>query len=75
MDVEITLPLTPEHFALFTHKRGDALYLPLNTVFTDEANRTTYFFSEHEFVSRTGGMKDVWFEDREKFPDNSGHTP
>jgi hypothetical protein len=66
--VEITLPLTPEHFALFTHKRGDALYLRLNTVFTDEANRTTYFFSEHEFVSRTGEMKDVWFEEQDRPP-------
>ena len=73
-DVEITLPLTPEHLALFTHKRGDALYVPLDTVFTDEANRTTYFFCESEFVSRTGEVKDVWFEERDKPLDNFGPT-
>ena len=71
-DVEITLPLTPEHLALFTHKRGDALYVPLPTLFADEANRTTYFFCQSEFISRTGEMKDVWFEEREKPPDNFG---
>jgi hypothetical protein len=29
-----------------------------------EANRTTYFFCESEFVSRPGEMKEVWFEER-----------
>ena len=68
-DVEITLPLTPEHLALFTHKRGDALYVPLPTFLADEANRTRYFFCQSEFISRTGEMKDVWFEKRAKPPD------
>lgn len=67
-DVEVTLPLTPEHLALFTHKRGDALYVPLPTFLADEANRTTYFFSQSEFISRTGQMKDVWFEERTRPP-------
>ncbi len=66
--VEITLPLTPWHLALFTHKRGDTLYFPLENSWVDEANRATYFYCEDEFISRTGGMKDVWFEEREKPP-------
>jgi Protein of unknown function (DUF4238) len=67
-DVEITLPLTPEHLALFTHKRGDALYVPLPIFLADEANRTTYFFCQSEFISHTGQMKDAWFEERTRHP-------
>jgi len=65
-DVEVTLPLSPQHLALFSHHPSSRLYIPMATGDVDEANRTTYFFCEKEFVSRTGEVRDAWVSERQK---------
>lgn len=65
-DVEVTLPLSPRHLALFSHNPAPRFYIPMTPADVDEANRTTYFFCEKEFVSRTGKVRDVWMSERQK---------
>jgi hypothetical protein len=65
-DVEVTLPLSPQHMVLFSHRPSSQLYIPIGVNDVDEANRTTYFFCESEFVSRTGEVRDAWVTEREK---------
>jgi len=65
-DVEVTLPLTPKHLALYTHHFKAGAYYALSERATNETNRTTLFFAEKEIVSKTGVVKDFWFSEREK---------
>jgi len=65
-DVEVTLPLSPQHLALFSHHPATRLYIPMADGDVDEANRTTYFFCEKDFVSRTGEIRDAWVAERQK---------
>jgi hypothetical protein len=67
-DVEITLPLTPEHLALFTRRPDGALYIALKSSSVNEANRRTFFFCNDEFISRTGEMRMEWFEEQKMPP-------
>jgi hypothetical protein len=64
--IEVTLPLTPRHLALFTHTFEGGAYYALPERATNEINRTILFFAEKEIVSKTGGVKDFWFSEREK---------
>ncbi len=68
-DVEVSLPLSPREFALFSHKPIRFAYIPIQTRVLDEANRTTFFFSDAEFVSWKGNTREAWFEEREAHPD------
>ncbi len=64
IDIEITLPLTPRHMAVYTHFPRAGAYLKLEKKFLDEMNRRTWFHAAHEVVSRTGLVEDVWSEGR-----------
>jgi hypothetical protein len=65
-DVEVTLPLSPQHLALFSYHPSSRLYIPMADADVGEANRTTYFFCQKEFVSRTGEVRDAWVSERPK---------
>lgn len=65
-DIELTLPLSPRHLALFSHKPIPTLYTMLSISAVDEVNRTTLFFCEKEIVSHTGAQKESWFSGRKE---------
>lgn len=49
-DIEVTLPLTPHHMLLISHRRY-ALYVDVQRASVDEANRLRRFSCSEEFVS------------------------
>jgi hypothetical protein len=69
-DVEVRLPLTPRHLALYTHNRDAKVYQPLSSKMTDEVNRTAWYFAHDTVVSKTGELKPFWFSDRSR-PDDA----
>jgi hypothetical protein len=60
-DIEVTLPLSPTHLLLITH-RPSPLYVDVAESAVDEANRTTRFHCAEEFVSWKGETRPHWFE-------------
>lgn len=68
-EVEVSLPLSPHEVVLFSYKPMRMLYTPVPTRIVDEVNRTTFFFSDAEFVSWKGTTKEAWFEERQAPPD------
>ncbi len=60
-DIEVTLPLTPHHLLLISH-RSYPLYLPVKQKTVDELNRRTRFFCTEEFVSWKGETRPYWFD-------------
>jgi hypothetical protein len=53
-DIEITLPLTPKHLAVFTHQPDALHHVVLSEPSLDEVNRTTCFCADEYIVVRTG---------------------
>ena len=68
-DVEVTLPLSPHELALYCRQPLNLLYTPIPDKCVDEANRTTYFFADEEFISWKGNTREAWFEKRDPPPD------
>jgi hypothetical protein len=68
-EVEVSLPLSPHELALYCRQPLHLLYTPIPDNYLDEANRTTYFFADEEFISWKGNTREVWFEKREPPPD------
>jgi Protein of unknown function (DUF4238) len=64
-DIEVSLPLSPRELALYCRQPLRFLYTPVPDKVVDEANRTTYFFCDKEFISWKGTTKEAWFELRE----------
>jgi Protein of unknown function (DUF4238) len=60
IDIEVTLPLTPRHMAVYTHFPRTGSYYKLEEQFVDEMNRRTWFHAAQEVVSKTGQVKEVW---------------
>ena len=60
-DIEVTLPLTPQHMFLFWHKNLP-LYADIKQKSVDEGNRLRRVTCREEFVSWTGETKPYWFE-------------
>lgn len=60
IDVEITLPLTPNHLIVYTHRRHFPFYQLVNMKAVDELNRRTWAHANQEVVSKTGMVKDIW---------------
>ncbi|MFZ0856844.1 MAG: DUF4238 domain-containing protein [Candidatus Acidiferrales bacterium] len=67
-DVEISLPLTPNHLLLISH-REHAFYLDAVRKVVDEANRLRRAYCTEEFVSWKGETRSCWF-DLGKKPDD-----
>jgi Protein of unknown function (DUF4238) len=60
IDVETTLPLTPKHLIVYTHRRHLPLYQLVDMKAVDELNRRTWAHANQEVVSKTGIVKDIW---------------
>lgn len=60
-DIEITLPLTPQHVLLISH-RTYPLYQRVGQRVVDELNRRSRFFCTEEFVSWKGETRPYWFD-------------
>ena len=73
IDVEITLPLTPKHLIVYTHRRHLPLYQPVDLKTVDELNRRTWAHAHQEVVSKTGIVKDIWSQPGE--PPKDAWTP
>jgi uncharacterized protein DUF4238 len=68
-DIEISLPLTPQHLLLIAH-RAYPQYVDARKATVDEANRSRRFNCTEEFVSWKGGTLPYWF-DPGKEPDDT----
>jgi hypothetical protein len=60
-DIEVTLPLTPHHLLLISHRKYP-LYIDVEQKALDEGNRLRRFHCEKEFVSWKGETRPYWFE-------------
>jgi len=60
-DIEVSLPLTPQHMLLLSHKKNP-LYADVPPEIVVEANRLTRHSCTEEFVSWKGEMDPRWFE-------------
>jgi hypothetical protein len=59
-DIEVTLPLTPHHMMLLSHKKN-SLYIHVPARVVVEANRLVRFYCTEEFVSWKGDTDPRWF--------------
>jgi len=64
-DIEVTLPLTPNHFAMYSHGLPTFFYAALDKNMVDELNRRTAAFAEGHIISRTGEVNAHWFKTSE----------
>ena len=63
-DIEVCLPLTPQHMLLISHHNLD-LYTYASPKVLREVNRTLRFSCYEEFISWKGVVDPFWFSDRE----------
>jgi len=68
-DIEVTLPLTPRHMLLISHRKYPP-YIDVKQNAVDEGNRLLRFHCHKEFVSWKGETRPHWFEIGEE-PDDS----
>jgi hypothetical protein len=73
-DIEITLPLTPQHVLLISHV-PNSLYSDVKQIKVDECNRRTRFHCEKEFVSWKGETRAYLFDLGEQPEDAWEKTP
>jgi hypothetical protein len=74
-DVEITLPLTPQHLLLYRHDTPRQIQVPAYQAAVDEANRSQVWFAGKEIISWKGQTRPEWFEKRNPPPDAWENTP
>jgi Protein of unknown function (DUF4238) len=68
-DVEIILPLTPQHLLAYRHGVPVATTMQVDRSVVDEFNRYQVFFAGEEIVSWKGATRPAWFEKRDPPPD------
>lgn len=73
-DIEVTLPLTPRHLLLISH-RNNPLYIDVEQNAVDEGNRMRRFHCDKEFVSWKGETRPYWFEMGEEPEDSWEKSP
>jgi hypothetical protein len=61
-DIEVSLPLTPQHILLIWHKKKFPFYMDVGQKVVDEANRQRRIQCSEEFVSWKGETRPYWFE-------------
>jgi hypothetical protein len=61
-EIEVTLPLTSRHFAMYSHTLPMFSYAPLDKAMVDELNRRTTAFAQASIVSRTPEVNPHWFK-------------
>lgn len=59
-DIEVTLPLTPQHLLLFSHEDYPA-YMDVGTHAVNQINHRLHASSDQEFVSWKGVARPDWF--------------
>jgi Protein of unknown function (DUF4238) len=74
-DVEIILPLTPQHLLAYRHGVPVARTVEVSQATVDEMNRYQVFFAGEEIVSWKGETRPAWFAKREPPSDAWEHTP
>jgi hypothetical protein len=67
-DIEVTLPLTPQHMLMFSHNKF-APFVDVPDRFVEHANHRTRAYCEKEFVSWKGETRPEWFKKLEMPPD------
>jgi hypothetical protein len=60
-DIEVTLPLSPNHLLFISH-RPNLPYIEVNQTVVDETNRACRFNCDEEFVSWKGETRPYWFD-------------
>jgi hypothetical protein len=60
-EIEVTLPLTPRHFAMYSHTFPLFSYATLDKPMVDELNRRTAAYAQSFIVSRTADVNPHWF--------------
>lgn len=65
-DIEVRMPLTPRHLALYTHRSNAAAYLPLSGNYVEEVNRTAWHVADQFIISKTGEIRPFWFSERSR---------
>ena len=68
-DIEITMPVTPEVFAIMTHNPEAQGYMRLTDAQVQELNRRTVGFCDEQFVSKISDTLDIWFDPGTPPPD------
>jgi hypothetical protein len=68
-EIEVTLPLTPQHLLRISHNPRFPLYQDVGQTAVDEVNRRTRFHCNEEFVSWKGETRLYWFDEGKK-PDD-----
>jgi Protein of unknown function (DUF4238) len=61
-DVEVILPLSPLHLALFTWPPRRSLYAHAGADWINQANSRVFFACHEEFISWKGLLRDEWFD-------------
>jgi Protein of unknown function (DUF4238) len=61
-DVEVILPLSPLHLALFTWPPRRSLYADAGADWVNQANSRVFFACHEEFISWKGLLRDEWFD-------------
>jgi hypothetical protein len=74
-DIEISLPLTPQHLLVYRHGPAMMAYATATRKAVDESNRLQTFFAGEEIVSWKGKTRPEWFEERERPADAWENTP
>jgi uncharacterized protein DUF4238 len=74
-DVEIILPLTPQHLLAYKHGVPVARTVEVGQSTVDEMNRYQVIFAGEEIVSWKGETRPAWFVKRDPPPDAWENTP
>jgi hypothetical protein len=61
LDIEVTLPLTPQHLLFISHRKHP-FYMAVGQNVVDEANRLSRAHCDSEFVSWKSEIRPYWFE-------------
>ena len=73
-EIEVTLPLTPQHLLLISHVRYP-LYVDVPQSTVDNANGIRLDFCTEEFLSWKGGIRSDWFKVPEQQAASWENTP
>jgi hypothetical protein len=73
-DVEVVLPLTPQHHILYRHGLPIMETVSVDRSVVDEVNRYQVYFADDEIVSWKPETRPEWFEEREPPPDACENT-
>jgi hypothetical protein len=74
-DIEVTLPLTPQHLMFLSHRPNITGYRPTTEKVVEEFNRRTRAYCDQWFISWQGEIRSYWFETGTLPEDRWENTP